>query len=65
MNTLGGLNWSNPNEEAPQEELASSLFLNDAAHLKVTNSIGDLLEVKRSRNQRQLVQSKEKEYLCV
>jgi hypothetical protein len=51
---LGGVTWSEPGQN-PKSNDAISGFLGDIQQGKLTNSVGDLLQVTRSRQQRQFL----------
>ena len=53
---VGGVTWAAPGDDInPGDAVAG--FINDANHERVTNSIGDLLNVVRSRSNRQFMSS--------
>jgi hypothetical protein len=54
---LGSSTWSEPGQN-PKSSDAISGFLSDINQGKVTNSVGDLLQVTRSRQQRQFLSPK-------
>jgi hypothetical protein len=55
LSKVGGLTWSGDGEVRDPKQ--SSLFMEDAAELKLTNSVSDLLQITRSRDSRQFVET--------